>query len=102
MLAHNDSYIHANQEQKKSRRKLSNGIVLFVHLLAMRLSTQTKGFNYRTIAFNVAVVQIIKQCTALTYKHSKRPSCSMILTVLLKVFRQMGNTVGEQCYLALC
>lgn len=37
----------------------------------LKLAAQTKSFNYCTVAVDVAVVQIVEQCTALTYQDSQ-------------------------------
>lgn len=61
--------------------------------LSARLSAKAKSLDDSTIAIDVAVVQIIEQRTALTYQLCQRTCGSIIFTVLLKMFRQMGNTV---------
>lgn len=65
------------------------------------LLTKTEGLDDSTIAIDVAIIQVIEQCTTLSYKLCQRTCCSIIFTVLLNMFRQMSNTVWEQCYLAL-
>ena len=66
-----------------------------------KLLTQTESLDDSTIAIDVAVVQIVEQCAALSYQLCQWTCGSIIFTVLLKMFRQVGNTVWEQCYLAL-
>ncbi len=66
-----------------------------------RLLAKTEGLDDSTIAIDIAVVQIVEQCAALSYQLGQCPCGSMIFTVFLQMLRQMGNTVGEQCYLAL-
>jgi len=57
------------------------------------LSTKSESLDYRTIAVDVAFVQIVKQSAAFSYQDGQRPCGSMIFTVLFEVLRQMGNTV---------
>lgn len=61
--------------------------------LFARLSAETQSLDDSTIAVDIAVVQIIEQRAALTYQLCQRTCGSIIFTVLLKMFRQMGNTV---------
>ena len=57
------------------------------------LLTEAESLDDCTVAIDVAVVQIVKQCAALSYQLCQRTCGSIIFTVLLKMFRQMGNTV---------
>ena len=57
------------------------------------LLAEAEGLDDSTIASDVAVVQIVEQCAALSYQLCQRTCGSIIFTVLLQVLRQMGNTV---------
>ena len=57
--------------------------------------------DYGAVALNVLALEVVQQRTALTYQHHQGPFGRMIFTVGLDMLRQMGNTVGEQGYLAL-
>lgn len=57
------------------------------------LSAEAESLDNSTIAIDIAVVQIVEQSTAFADKLSQRTGSSMIFTVLLQMFRQMGNTV---------
>ena len=59
----------------------------------LQLLAEAKGLDDSTIAIDVAIVEVIEQCTALSYQLSQRTCGSIIFTVLLNVLRQMGNTV---------
>ena len=61
--------------------------------IAFRLLTKTESLDDSTIAIDVAIIQVIEQCTTLSYKLCQRTCCSIIFTVLLNVLRQMSNTV---------
>lgn len=65
------------------------------------LLTKTKSLNYSTIAIDVAIVEILKELAALTYKHSQRACSSVILVILLQVLCEVLDTECEQCNLAL-
>ena len=47
-------------------------------------SPKTEGLDDSTIAIDVAIIQVIEQCTTLSYKLCQRTCCSIIFTVLLK------------------
>ena len=61
------------------------------HVLA--LLTQTESLNDGAVALNVSLLEVVEQSPALTYQLGQCPFSAIILTVLLKMFRQMGNTV---------
>ncbi len=67
----------------------------------VKLLTQAKFFDDGTIAFDVAVFQVVEQRTAFTYQHSQSSFSAIIFSVELQVLSQVGNTVGKQCYLRL-
>ncbi len=58
-----------------------------------KLFTETKSLDDGTIAIDVAVVEVVEKRTALTYQLCQSSCSSIIFTVLLKMFRQVGNTV---------
>ena len=59
----------------------------------LQLLAEAEGLDDGTIAVDVAIVEVIEQCTALSYQLCQRTCGSIIFTVLLEVLRQMGNTV---------
>ena len=59
----------------------------------LQLLAEAEGLDDGTIAVDVAIVEVIEQCTALSYQLCQRTCGSIIFTVLLYVLRQMGNTV---------
>ena len=69
------------------------------HLFATPLSsflallTQTESLNDGAVALDVSLLEVVEQSSTLTYKLGQCPFSAIILTVLLKMFRQMGNTV---------
>ena len=66
------------------------GITVFFGFL---LLAEAKSLNNCTIACNITVVKVVQKRTTLTYQLCKSSCCSIIFTVLLKMFRQVGNTV---------
>ena len=71
-------------------------------LLCLGLTTQTKFLDYRTVAVDVALVEIIEQTATLADEDCQRTLRYVVLVVLLKVLGQVSDTVREQCDLALC
>ena len=71
-------------------------------LLCLGLTTQTKFLDYRTVTVDVALVEIIEQTATLADEDCQRTLRYVVLVVLLKVLGQVGDTVREQCDLALC
>ena len=65
------------------------------------LATQSESLHDVAVTLDVVLLQIVEKSAALAYKLGKSSSSTIIFTVHLQVLRQMGNTVGEQCYLAL-
>ena len=65
------------------------------------LLAEAERLHKRTIALDVAALQIVEQGAALTHKFYQRAFGRMIFTVGSHVLRQMGNTVGKQSHLAL-
>ena len=59
----------------------------------LALLTQTESLNDGAVALNVSLLEVVEQSPALTYQLGQCPFSAIILTVLLKMFRQMGNTV---------
>ena len=59
----------------------------------LALLTQTESLHDGAIALNVSLLEVVEQSPALTYQLGQCPFSAIILTVLLKMFRQMGNTV---------
>ena len=66
-----------------------------------RLFTQAESFDDRTIAGDVACLQVIEQGTTLTNQTCESTLGAVVLTVLLHVLGEMGNAVSEQSDLAL-
>lgn len=66
------------------------------------LLSQTESLDDGTIAVDVAVVEIVKECTALTYELCQRAGCLEVLVVLLQVLCEVLDTISEKCNLALC
>lgn len=65
----------------------------------LALLAKSQSLDNRTVALNILVLKVIEQRAALAYKLGQSPFSAIIFTVHFKVFRQMGNTVGEQGYL---
>lgn len=65
------------------------------------LLTQSESLNDGTVALDVVLLQIVEKGATLTYQLGEGSGSTIVFTVHLEVLRQMGNTVGEQCYLAL-
>lgn len=59
----------------------------------LALLTQTESLNDCAVALNVSLLEVVEQSATLTYQLGQCPFSAIILTVLLKMFRQMGNTV---------
>ena len=57
------------------------------------LLAEAKGLDDGTVALDVLVLKVVEEGAALTYKCYEGTFGSMIFTVGLHVFRQMGNTV---------
>ena len=57
------------------------------------LLAEAKGLDDGTVALDVLVLKVVEEGAALTYKCNEGTFGSMIFTVGLHVFRQMGNTV---------
>jgi len=66
------------------------------------LLTETESLDDGTIAIDVAVVEVVKECTALTYELCQRASCTEVLVVLLQVLGEVLDAESEKCNLALC
>ena len=49
------------------------------------LLSQTESLDDGTIAIDVAVVEVVEQCTTLTYELGQCASCLEILVILLQV-----------------
>lgn len=82
---------------QKTVQPLAEGAELW----GFRLSTQTERLDDGTVAVDVALVEIVKQCAALTYQLCQGTGRNMVLVVFLEVLCHVGDTVGEQCNLAL-
>ena len=59
----------------------------------LALLTQTESLNDCAVALTVSLLEVVEQSATLTYQLGQCPFSAIILTVLLKMFRQMGNTV---------
>ena len=66
------------------------------------LLTQTQSLHDSTITIDIVYVEILQQLTTTTYHLGQRTSGSIVLVILLQVLRQVLDTIGEQCDLALC
>ena len=66
------------------------------------LLTKTEGLDDGTIAVDVLVVEVLQQLTTLTYEHSQRTCCVVILVILLQVLCQMRDAIAEESDLCLC
>ena len=77
----------------KTKKGISCEIPFPNKFAAVRLLTQAKLLNNCTIAFNVALLQVVEQSTTLTYQHCQSSFSTIILSVELKVLSQMSNTV---------
>ena len=64
------------------------------------LLTQAKSLDDGAITVDVALIQIVEQCTTLTYQCGKSAGSSEIFVVLLQVLSKVRNTITEQCNLA--
>ena len=53
------------------------------------LLSQTESLDDGTIAIDVAVVEVVEQCTTLTYELGQCASCLEILVILLQVLCEM-------------
>lgn len=73
----------------------------FLVSFLLQLLTQAESLDDGAVALNITLVKVIEQGAALSYELCQGTCRSIIFTVLLNMFRQMSNTVGEQCYLAL-
>ena len=60
---------------------------------SLALLTQTESLDDGAVALNVSLLEVVEQSSALSYQLGQCPFSAIILTVLLKMFRQMGNTV---------
>ena len=76
------------KQQKKADFKKS---AFFVTITC--LSAKTELSHNGTVAIDVTILKIVKECTTLTYKCCQGSLCAIIFTVSLEVFRQMGDTV---------
>lgn len=65
------------------------------------LLTQVQRFDDFTIPADILYFQIVKQPPSFSDQTYQRPLSTEILLVLLKVFSQVRNPVGEQSYLTL-
>ena len=79
---------------KKKPRSLRGFIVC--------LLTKTEGLDDSTITIDIVIVEVLQQLTALTYEHSQRTGCVVILVILLQVLSQVRDTVREEGNLSLC
>ena len=78
----------------KGNKKRGVGSLSQPHFLSfLALLTQTESLNDGAVALNVSLLEVVEQSPALTYQLGQCPFSAIILTVLLKMFRQMGNTV---------
>lgn len=93
--------IHKFDTKNVLRAFLLQDIFFVVSSKSFALLTQAEGFDDGAVAFDVLVLEILEQSATLTYQFYEGPFCSMIFTVGLHVFRQVGNTVRKQGYLAL-
>ena len=66
------------------------------------LLTEAESLHDGTVTLDVTLLEIVEQGAALTYEFNERAFGHMIFTVGSHVFRQVGNTVRKQSYLALC
>ena len=66
------------------------------------LLAKTESLYDSTIAIDIGVVEVLQQLTALTYEHSQRTSCVVVLVILLQVLSQVRDTVREEGDLCLC
>ena len=62
-------------------------------LSCLALLTQTQSLDDGAVALDVSLLEVVEQSATLTYQLGQCPFSAIILTVLLKMFRQMGNTV---------
>lgn len=65
------------------------------------LLTQSESLDDGAVTLDVVLLQIVEKGATLTYQLGEGSGSTIVFTVHLEVLRQMGNTVGEQCYLAL-
>ena len=59
----------------------------------LALLAQTESLDDGAVALDVSLLEVVEQSATLTYQLGQSPFSAIILTVLLKMFRQMGNTV---------
>ena len=66
-----------------------------------KLLTDTQFFDDRAVTLNVFCLQVIQHAAAFTYQGGQCALCTEVLAVILQVLRQVVDTEGEQCDLAL-
>lgn len=66
------------------------------------LLTQAESLYDFTIACDVTVIEVVKECAALAYELCEAACGSEILVVLFQMFREVLDTECEESYLALC
>lgn len=76
--------------------------VAFLRNKGVCLLTQTESLDDGTVAVDVAVVEVIKECAALAYELCEAACCLEILVITLQVLREVLDAEGEKSNLALC
>ena len=77
-----------------NKEKATSFDVAFLFLFFSRgLLTQSESLNDSAVALDVAILQVVEECTTLTYQLGQCSCCTIIFTVLFQVLRQVGNTV---------
>jgi len=64
--------------------------------------TQTERLDDGTVAIDIVDVEILQEFAATTYHLGERTGRGIVLVVLLQVLREVLDTIGKQCNLALC
>jgi len=65
------------------------------------LSTETELLDDFTVPFNVNLLEIVEELTALAYETEQRTACHHVFLVLLHMLGKVSDTVREQSDLAL-
>ena len=65
-------------------------------LSLLSLLADAKLADDLAVSLRVALLQIVKQTSALTHKHQKTPARTVVLLVRFKVLRQLANALAQE------
>ena len=69
--------------------------------ITFKLFTDAAAFDYRTVAFDVVLLEIVEELSSLTDHLLHTSAAVVVLGVLLKVLGKLGNSLGEDSDLYL-